>query len=46
MKRHCEMVHTIYFREFIYAAIAAASKPQNARAHFQYAGYMVGRNNY
>ena len=45
MKRHCEMVHTMSFREFIYAVIAATNKPQTARAHFQHAGYMVGRSN-
>ena len=46
MKRHCELVHTMSFKEFLYTAVTACSKPQFAKAHFQHAGYIVGRSNF
>ena len=46
MKRHYELVHTMSFREFLYAAIDACSRPQLAKAHFRYTGYIVGGSNF
>ena len=43
LKKHYELAHTMWFKEFLQSAVEAYSQAHFARAHFKHAGYTVDR---